>query len=230
MYGPAYMHPEEVAEEMCRGEDNPARRLYTSSGFIYHETSVPSRIQSVKLMWNEKVIDHSFSLQRKLVPFLCSVLCHMIKPSADERSPALDLADMNFYASASQEPQNQNQFDQQDFSLPIYANPATDVVGVVEPPPRVDARQYMNLEYPTASSINAGNTVPIRQHPKRIGTMPPKRNAADDANGSTKQIKTERPEEFSNAVKKKLQSSSRTGQACDRCKVRDSRKHGLLRQ
>jgi hypothetical protein len=51
-------------------------------------------------------------------------------------------------------------------------------------------------------------------------TMPPKRPAPDEANGApTKQPKTEHPEEFSNAVKKKLQSSSRTGQACDRCKV-----------
>ncbi len=29
------------------------------------------------------------------------------------------------------------------------------------------------------------------------------------------------PEDFSNAVKNKLQSYTRTGQACDRCKVRD---------
>jgi hypothetical protein len=43
---------------------------------------------------------------------------------------------------------------------------------------------------------------------------------AADGNGTpAKQIKTEYPEEFSNAVKKRLQSSSRTGQACDRCKV-----------
>jgi hypothetical protein len=51
-------------------------------------------------------------------------------------------------------------------------------------------------------------------------TMPPKRIASDEPNGTpAKQPKTEHPEEFSNAVKKKLQSSSRTGQACDRCKV-----------
>lgn len=133
---------------------------------------------------------------------------------------------MKFHGSPSQASQSQNQFNQQDYSLPIYANPVTDVVGVVERPPRVDARQYMNLEGPTASSITVGNT--LRQYPAHIGTMPPKRNASDEANGSTKQIKTEHPEEFSNAVKKKLQSSSRTGQACDRCKVRKLRKHEPL--
>lgn len=53
-------------------------------------------------------------------------------------------------------------------------------------------------------------------------TMPSiKRTASDESNGApAKQPKTEHPEEFSNAVKKKLLSSSRTGQACDRCKVR----------
>ena len=54
------------------------------------------------------------------------------------------------------------------------------------------------------------------------GTMPPQKRPTDDDddNGTpAKQIKTEHPEEFSNAVKKRLQSSSRTGQACDRCKV-----------
>ena len=52
-------------------------------------------------------------------------------------------------------------------------------------------------------------------------TMPPKRSASDEPSGPlAKQPKTEHPEEFSNAVKKKLLSSSRTGQACDRCKVR----------
>ncbi|KAH8596660.1 fungal-specific transcription factor domain-containing protein [Bisporella sp. PMI_857] len=44
-------------------------------------------------------------------------------------------------------------------------------------------------------------------------------------NGNTpKKIKTEDPAQFSAAVKKKLQSSSRTGQACDRCKHRTIRK------
>ncbi len=50
-------------------------------------------------------------------------------------------------------------------------------------------------------------------------TMPQKRPSEVDDSTSSKHIKAEHPEEFSNAVKKKLQSSNRTGQACDRCKV-----------
>lgn len=49
-----------------------------------------------------------------------------------------------------------------------------------------------------------------------------KRTVADteeEAVSSSKHSKKENPEDFSNAVKKRLQSSSRTGQACDRCKV-----------
>ncbi|KAF8865237.1 hypothetical protein BDZ45DRAFT_580482 [Acephala macrosclerotiorum] len=54
--------------------------------------------------------------------------------------------------------------------------------------------------------------------------MPSQKRPAGDANGApAKQVKAEHPEEFSNAVKKKLQSSQRTGQACDRCKVRKIR-------
>jgi hypothetical protein len=51
--------------------------------------------------------------------------------------------------------------------------------------------------------------------------MPPgKRNASGEPNSApVKQPKTERPEEFSKQVRSKLQGSSRTGQACDRCKV-----------
>lgn len=66
-------------------------------------------------------------------------------------------------------------------------------------------------------------SIPQRQYPahSQSATMPlQKRSAPDDSNGTpAKQIKTEHPEEFSKAVKKRLQSSSRTGQACDRCKV-----------
>jgi hypothetical protein len=43
--------------------------------------------------------------------------------------------------------------------------------------------------------------------------------------GSNKAAKTEYfgPEDFSNSVKKRLASSTRTGQACDRCKVGNQR-------
>ncbi|TAQ91549.1 hypothetical protein B7494_g27 [Chlorociboria aeruginascens] len=59
--------------------------------------------------------------------------------------------------------------------------------------------------------------------------MPPQKRSGSDEMNSTpnKQPKAEHPEEFSNAVKKKLQSSSRTGQACDRCKIRKIRCDGL---
>ncbi len=36
---------------------------------------------------------------------------------------------------------------------------------------------------------------------------------------AAKHVKSEHPEEFSEQVKKRLASSTRTGQACDRCKV-----------
>ncbi|KAK0624531.1 hypothetical protein B0T17DRAFT_492208 [Bombardia bombarda] len=60
--------------------------------------------------------------------------------------------------------------------------------------------------------------------------MPPKRplDAADSpADSTAAKVKLPRlergPEEFSNVVKSKLQSYTRTGQACDRCKVRKIR-------
>lgn len=59
--------------------------------------------------------------------------------------------------------------------------------------------------------------------------MNPKRPLSADEthpNGA-KQPKLEHPEEFSNTVKKRLASSTRTGQACDRCKVRKIRCDGL---
>ncbi|CAD6442322.1 1372462d-66d2-49c4-9ec7-ec9edaf1685d [Sclerotinia trifoliorum] len=82
---------------------------------------------------------------------------------------------------------------------------------------------------PTASSISLHNTA---FSGALIATMPQKRNASGEPNGSNapvaKQIKSEQhPEEFSNTVKKKLLSSTRTGQACDRCKVRKIRCDGL---
>jgi hypothetical protein len=50
--------------------------------------------------------------------------------------------------------------------------------------------------------------------------MPPKRTASGSPSGTPGKVKTEqKPEDFSNSVKKRLQSSTRTGQACDRCKV-----------
>ncbi|TVY28338.1 Transcriptional activator protein [Lachnellula hyalina] len=58
--------------------------------------------------------------------------------------------------------------------------------------------------------------------------MPGKRTASGEPDGTpVKQHKTDRPEEFSKQVRTKLQTSTRTGQACDRCKVRKIRCDGL---
>ncbi|KAI9821133.1 MAG: hypothetical protein M1827_003867 [Pycnora praestabilis] len=63
--------------------------------------------------------------------------------------------------------------------------------------------------------------------------MPPKRpstgSPALGTSSSNKVPKTENfgPDDFSNSVKKRLQTSTRTGQACDRCKVRKIRCDGL---
>lgn len=112
---------------------------------------------------------------------------------------------------------------QQDSPSPPYAQSVAYVGGGVRrDPPQYysSSSQHRALESPTAFS-----SIPEREHPahshSRITTMPlQKRSASDDSNGTpAKHIKTEQPEEFSNAVKKRLQSSSRTGQACDRCKV-----------
>ena len=48
-----------------------------------------------------------------------------------------------------------------------------------------------------------------------------KRQSTDDGGPPTKKFKgiTEVPGDYSDAVRKKYQSASRTGQACDRCKV-----------
>lgn len=73
---------------------------------------------------------------------------------------------------------------------------------------------------PSASSIrilSTASSAPTRAHP-----MPPKRTASGSPTGTPSKLpKPEtKPETFSNSVKKRLQSSTRTGQACDRCKVR----------
>ncbi|RDW76123.1 hypothetical protein BP5796_06944 [Coleophoma crateriformis] len=58
--------------------------------------------------------------------------------------------------------------------------------------------------------------------------MPTKRKSSADLHSSaSKQQKTEHVKECSRTVKKRLQSSNRTGQACDRCKVRKIRCDGL---
>lgn len=78
---------------------------------------------------------------------------------------------------------------------------------------------------PSASSIrilSTASSAPPRAHP-----MPPKRTASGSPTGTPAKLPKQetKPETFSNSVKKRLQSSTRTGQACDRCKVR--RRHPL---
>lgn len=73
---------------------------------------------------------------------------------------------------------------------------------------------------PSASSIRILSTASSARpqaHP-----MPPKRTASGSPTGTPAKLPKQetKPETFSNSVKKRLQSSTRTGQACDRCKVR----------
>jgi len=107
----------------------------------------------------------------------------------------------------------QEQLKQQNNTSAVHANlprPKEAVGGVGESVQEITPHRTLGYH---------GNL--HQQSTAKSAAMPAKRNASSEPNGApTKQIKTEHPEEFSNAVKKKLQSSSRTGQACDRCKVR----------
>jgi hypothetical protein len=116
---------------------------------------------------------------------------------------------------------HQEPLRQQNYAISPFATPTNAISDAVRQLPQVDAgsEYHKSLVYTTASSINT-----LRQNPSHFVNMPSKRNGSDEQNNNgngnpPKHIKTEHPEEFSNAVKKKLQSSSRTGQACDRCKV-----------
>jgi hypothetical protein len=127
---------------------------------------------------------------------------------------------MIFHGSSSQYPRAR--IKQEDYALPLYATlPAEDVgigVGGVRPNYQLAETQNRELEYRTASSINS--TASSGAFGRVASDMPQKRSSPGDPNGTpAKHVKAEHPEEFSNAVKKKLQSSTRTGQACDRCKV-----------
>ncbi len=73
-------------------------------------------------------------------------------------------------------------------------------------------------ESSTASSIRTNYRTAYSVPPS---SMPPKRPSDSSPSGTSGKLqKTEaKPDDFHNAVKKRLQSSTRTGQACDRCKV-----------
>lgn len=91
-----------------------------------------------------------------------------------------------------------DQFKQEGCDLSLYANPWAQ-------PPWSLRYTSQPQTYRTAFSIMPGAKRPVADGPN--GTPP------------VKHLKVEHPEEFSQAVKKKLQASNRTGQACDRCKV-----------
>jgi hypothetical protein len=100
---------------------------------------------------------------------------------------------------------------QENYNFPLYAIPATHNVGAVrrDYSRLVESHRLLPFNY-SASSAHEGTSI----------AMPQKRPASSEPEGvPAKHIKAEHPEEFSNAVKKRLASSSRTGQACDRCKV-----------
>lgn len=75
---------------------------------------------------------------------------------------------------------------------------------------------YRAPESSTASSIRKRTAYSVPTSP-----MPPKRTSEQSPTGTPSKLqKTDnKSEDFSNSVKKRLQSSTRTGQACDRCKV-----------
>lgn len=92
-----------------------------------------------------------------------------------------------------------------------HTTPVFDIVRRDYTPSRTDGLGAGGAyEYQTATSIKQEDAT----------TMSGKRTASGEPdNISVKQPKTEHPEEFSKQVRTKLQGSSRTGQACDRCKV-----------
>lgn len=105
---------------------------------------------------------------------------------------------------------------QEDQALALYATTPIQDVGVVRQASHYPETHVRGLEYRPATTTAFSGAF------GRVVEMPQKRSSPGESNGNpSKQIKTEQPEEFSNAVKKKLQSSTRTGQACDRCKVSD---------
>lgn len=74
-------------------------------------------------------------------------------------------------------------------------------------------------------------------HSESRTTMSNSKRPPDDSssapNPSKKAIKIkydEAPVDYSSDVRKKLQSSNRTGQACDRCRVGTSHEHGAPTQ
>jgi hypothetical protein len=116
---------------------------------------------------------------------------------------------MIFHSTSSQAPPKH--IKQETYNFPLYATPAAHNVGAVRRDYSRFAENHRHLPFNyTASSVKEDTPI----------AMPQKRPASGEPEAAVaKHIKAEHPEEFSNAVKKRLASSSRTGQACDRCKV-----------
>lgn len=142
------------------------------------------------------------------------------------RSPSVK---MIFHGSASQFPLSplHEYIKQEDYNLPLplYATPTIHDVGAVRRDTGFAEGRSRGLVYRTASSIS--RSIEQQNFTASSAAMPSQKRPvpAPDANGDgtpTKHIKAEHPEEFSNAVKKRLASSTRTGQACDRCKVKQN--------
>jgi hypothetical protein len=107
-------------------------------------------------------------------------------------------------------------------SLPLQSQP---VVGAL----RQSHLEHLGHQQPpssqspslSASSIRILSTASSAPHQAQARPMPPKRRASGSPAGTPAKLPKQetKPETFSNSVKKRLQSSTRTGQACDRCKV-----------
>ncbi|KAF4637472.1 hypothetical protein G7Y89_g617 [Cudoniella acicularis] len=146
-----------------------------------------------------------------------------------------------FYPSESQfllaqEEQAAEARRQQEFAYsPYYAPHAAPTVAIVQRDSRLEHHHFEGgLGYPASHAHTAASPIKTESSVCHDGfgtyatAMPGKRTAAGEPSGAPgKQPRAERPEEFSSVVKKKLQSSTRTGQACDRCKVRKIRCDGL---
>jgi hypothetical protein len=100
---------------------------------------------------------------------------------------------------------------------------ATTIERVSHPAPRARVGAAQHRAQGAPGPAGRRNTMPQARPPKRPSDAG---DAPDDAASGPK-LKLARlergPEEFSNVVKSKLQSYTRTGQACDRCKVRAHR-------
>jgi hypothetical protein len=101
----------------------------------------------------------------------------------------------------------------EDYDFSLYATPALCDVGVVGRFAESQKAYSVNQHHQHTAPGNTGSSV-------AASFAMSKRPLDEDANNApVKHVKAEHPEEFSNAVKKRLASSTRTGQACDRCKV-----------